>query len=125
MMTADQRPPSYSNPPLVEWSAERTARGASPDHGPRCPVPACPVRYANGDDRLCRDHVRDGVLGAPGGSLAGQVVSRHKYPPRSRKVRVTTVLTFDFLRPSRFEHGSGSPPRNTQAETRFFGGRTA
>ena len=50
---------SFTTPRPVAWSPEREQRGASPARGPRCPVPACPVRYASGEDRPCRDHKRE------------------------------------------------------------------
>jgi hypothetical protein len=44
------------NPAPVRWDPGRDARGARTSRGPRCPAPACPVRWRGGADRLCPDH---------------------------------------------------------------------
>ncbi len=46
-------------PHPVRWTPERDERGASQDHAPRCPVKGCVVRWASGDDRLCRWHAAE------------------------------------------------------------------
>jgi hypothetical protein len=51
---------SFTSPRPVRWSADRDERGASAaPQGPRCTVPGCPVRYAGGPDRPCRDHAAE------------------------------------------------------------------
>jgi hypothetical protein len=45
------------SPPLVQWTPEREARGASPaSEVARCLVRGCIVRFADRPDRLCPHH---------------------------------------------------------------------
>lgn len=60
-------------PEPVPWSAEREARGATTTPGPRCPFPACPVRYRAGSDRPCPDHAPPPA--EPGRRTVGQAAA--------------------------------------------------
>lgn len=57
----------------VAWSAERETRGRSATaQTPRCTERGCPVRYASGPDRLCREHRREADDDDPVPAPAGQ-----------------------------------------------------
>jgi hypothetical protein len=67
----------------VRWDESRAARGArTAPRTPRCPVPACPVRYASGADRVCREHARESETDTRSLALARAAPARHRNWPK-------------------------------------------